>query len=811
MYRIILLYCVLLSLFFTICCSGQEIVYTNHVGLYKNINNAKRTKTNLEQSGFEVYITDKSPYRVTVGRYDNWNEAIKDRKKLKELKYESYIIEIWKEYVEKVIDTSIKEDEKKVVAEKESRVDKTDNMKMAEKKKPEGEDQIENNVVKDQNSTPVKDINIFPLGQDSILKGMFGSQTLFFFFNKNWEPESSSYLNLIFSYYQETNKQSAVTVYFNENPIQSFKLTKQQINKETRKVDIPRGMIKKGYNSIKILVNKGYDQSANGYYNQAEWFVIKDTTAVHLNYKEGIENLKLSNYPYPFLKEGWFNPIDSVFVIPANYSSEHLSTIACLAAGFGKREPYKNLNLKVITSDQLDDYKEENLILIGNNKEFQVIKDISEKKEDKSVIELFTSPWNKDKKILYFAGPSDKYVELARMLFFDNIVSQMKRKRQVISNFDIKLSNDNFGEKITFKMLGYDTVNLNGLYQLKALYNYQLPAGWQLTEGASLNLKFRYSQAINFKDSSIFVKVNDIPIMSKNISSENANGDSLICKFPGELLDKQSFDIEVKFNLNQQESSKTKWAVVSNESYLHMPHERVEAVNLDKFPYLFFEDGCLKDLVVVLPNQPDIYIINVMTKIFAYMGRLANDIRDVYVIRAKDLMNDLKKKNMILLGTAKDNPIIKQVNRYLPVPFNQDYTNIISSDNFYFLEETGVESGIVEIIDSIWDSQKIILIASGVSNLSLRNTELLLTSIDITPEIAGQVSMMDDFGEMYVLSNTNTGEKSRSSDIKKKVITFIYQNTRIITVSFIMFCLIIIIILLVFMVNKKSRTNKVSS
>ncbi len=815
--------------------NAQEVFYTNHLGLFNILSNAKTIKNILEDHGFKVYISGKPPYRVTVGRYEDWSEALKIEKKLSNLNYDSYIIEIWQEYIkeEKEKKGEEKEGEEKeekeeeglpiVQAQKEIKENNKNLRDVVTKNEVTKNEVTKNEVTKNvvtknvvipeentgnmENNMLVKKNSIFLVENNSILKGMFGSQTLFFFFNRNWEAQNNNYLNLNFSYYQtRLNKNSSLTVYFNEKPIYNLQLSKQEVGQENVKIKIPKEMIVEGYNSIKILLDKIDPKSQTDDYNTANWFMIKDTTAICLNYIELKEDLKISDYPYPFLNIGQKNPVDSVFVIPQEYTNYHLTTLAYLVAGIGKREPYEDLNIKVITSNSLGDYKDQNLIFIGNDKDFKNFEGFPETSSKNNAIELLSSPWDKEKTILNLKGQEEKIIDLGRILFFDNIVGQMKRKKQIIDSFDSQF-NDNIriGSNVSFESLGYGNINLKGRYQLKSIYNYKMPAGWQLTEEASLNLKYRYSQAIDFEESLIVVKVNDIPIASKKLSKEGAAGDNLICKFPENLLTEQSFNIEVQFHLGQQIGGENNWAVISNQSYLQMPHEQVKTTSLENYPYLFFEDSTLQDLIVVLSNQADIYDINMMAKVFAYIGRLANNIRDIHVIRAHSLINEMKNKNILLLGRPGDNPIIKQINEYLPVSFNRDFTKLISTNEYFFLDEVGQEAGIVQIIDSIWNSEKVIVIASAANKLALRNTDLLLSSRNIAPRLSGEATMMDNFGEIYNFGNKNIEETTMVVDVKEKVLIFARDNRRSLIVLGIMISLIIIISVIVYIFYKKPK------
>ncbi len=751
-------------------------VYTNQVGKFNYYSNAIKLKRSLESKGFKVYMSEGPPYLVTVERSFTYSEALQIKERLNRLNINSFIIKI------------NGEKEKSTIAEK----------------------------------SDIKAINIFPLLEDSIFRGVHGSQTLFFYINENWEPDGSSYVDLHFSHSPvSTEHKSTLTVYVNDRPINSFELVNEKMMNRTVRVAIPKDVIAKGFNTLMVRLYKRIsDRPCEDLYNPGNWFRLNKDTMIHIEYREMLDNTNLSDYPYPYFKIGRENPVDSIIVLPDNYSSRHLTAAAYLAAGFGKYEPYKNLQIKVETEQGIKKYLEHsNLIFIGNTEEFENIDSLPPIVEEKEagILEEFISPWNSSKKLLRIAGEGTSIKEAAKALFYSNLVNQMKRKRQVMRDIEGLFDEMNsLGDKITLADLGYNDIIVKGVYQQVASFRYSLPAGMKLKEGAGITLDLRYSQALDFIQSSVTVMVNDIPIGSKKLTPEGAEGERVSFKFTPELIEEEDFSIRVLFFLDlrnidcNQRYENQAWAVIGNSSFLYLPHEDGDRKTLKNYHSIFSNNGRLVDTVVVIPDNPRVEDIEMALNLFAYMGHYLKSLGDVELVKAEDFTVDRKNKNVILIGIPQDNSYIKSINQYLWVKFDESYTRLVPNENFPFLEELGRECGIVQLINSPWSQGKKVMVVTGVNYFSLKNAELMLTSINIAPTLSGTVSMMDNTGEVYNFESMEKAGTIQKNEEDKFGKLFWFQKLhelfkqRDIKILVVMLGLIITIMIILFYAIKKN-------
>jgi hypothetical protein len=160
------------------------------------------------------------------------------------------------------------------------------------------------------------------------------------------------------------------------------------------------------------------------------------------------------------------------------------------------------------------------------------------------------------------------------------------------------------------------------------------------------------------------------------------------------------------------------------------------------------------------------------------MGHYLKGLGDVELVKAGDLADDQKDKNMILIGTPRENFYIKTINQHLPVKFDENRGRFIPNNDFPFLEELGNEVGIVQLIDSPWSSGKKVMVVTGADYISLKNAEIMLTSLNIANTLSGVVCMMDNAGEVYSFESVEKADTVQKDEEDKSSKLFWFQRFR---------------------------------
>lgn len=98
-------------------------------------------------------------------------------------------------------------------------------------------------------------------------------------------------------------RDSSLTFYINEVPLDSFRITYENGETQLAYVNIPAEYLMEGYNSFRISgYARIYDWEACGDdLSDANWLALSDTSYVRCGYEMTDPGHKVSWFPYPFL------------------------------------------------------------------------------------------------------------------------------------------------------------------------------------------------------------------------------------------------------------------------------------------------------------------------------------------------------------------------------------------------------------------------------------------------------------------------------------------------------------------------------
>lgn len=217
------------------------------------------------------------------------------------------------------------------------------------------------------------------LGYDfSLLKGPFTQETNFDIkFDKSKISTEGSKLNLKFRYSKNLDfNKSLITIYVNEKPIGSKKLSMQNADNDSLEINLPKDVLGKNYYNVKVVFNLDIkDQICETRDTDSPWAYILDDSYIDLNLKDNI-NLTFKSYPYPFVLNGEANDIN--IVVPKGLSSNELNDISNIVGYMGRDTKYNTGSINVLNDDEfLSSDKKGNLVVVGTPDSNKVIKDIN--------------------------------------------------------------------------------------------------------------------------------------------------------------------------------------------------------------------------------------------------------------------------------------------------------------------------------------------------------------------------------------------------------------------------------------------------
>lgn len=269
--------------------------------------------------------------------------------------------------------------------------------------------------------------------QGSYVDGPF-RQTMSFYIdfpkNRSLAQSSQIYLDLRYSENLDFDR-SLVTVYINDYPVGSKKLSLEDAVKDEVILDIPMDIQLSGSFELKVAFDLEIkDLWCTLRQGETPWAFVSSESMLKLNTLQN-PSLDFKYYPAPFVKDYQFNQVN--IIVPDEIGKAEYDILGPLALTMGRFVKDNKGSLKVTRVSQAKDLKEDNLIVVGTFEDNAIVRDLNDKlafkvSEDGEAIlpndqqsleaaysktlgtgHLLTSPYGEDQQaVLVISGVNEK-------------------------------------------------------------------------------------------------------------------------------------------------------------------------------------------------------------------------------------------------------------------------------------------------------------------------------------------------------------------------------------------------------------------
>lgn len=607
-----------------------------------------------------------------------------------------------------------------------------------------------------------EDVKAYKFQDDVTINGVIGSTERFFNVSQNWDVKDLK-LNLVYTKSELLDvNYSTITVFINGEPVSSKRLDGDRKYQDKWQVNIPKELVKSGYNSISIKAYKTIsDKICRDDSNTANWLVIHKQSDIELNYSLKSNSNEIKDYNSIFTNIGNEEHVDTTFVLPDKYNSHELSSIMNLSLNMGQKLKADNFKLDVKLKSNLKEYNN-NIIYVGGTNDtstdfFNLLSnDEKNQAKNKAVIKQVISPFNKDKRMILIISDNGKALKNATKLICSNeLLDELNSSSFIIDETkdvsDIKKDTKN---KLTLNDLGYNDFLLKGPFSQETNFDVSIPKNKISTAGSSLNLKFRYAKNLDFERSLVTVYVNDKPISSKKLSLEKADNDNLEVNLPTDVLGKNYYKIKVIFNLELKDlmcvtrDTDNPWAYILDSSFIKFDFKDNDSLNFKSYPYPFIDNQQANDINVVLSKNLNSSDLSNIANIIGNMGRDAvYNTGNLNVLTDSEFLNTNKKGNLIVIGTPDDNSILKDINKDLYIKFDENFSRFENNDKIKFLDDKySKQLSTIQLINSPYSKSNSAIIVSSLDKNSLSSSVRYLSDNNLTRDLKGDAAVVNRDG-----------------------------------------------------------------
>ncbi len=475
---------------------------------------------------------------------------------------------------------------------------------------------------------------------------------------------------------------------------------------------------------------------------------IKETSRFDLSFDVVPPELDLARLPGPFFLRNLLVPDQTYLVVPDNPTAEELRAALNVMAGFGSMVG-QSFNLQLISAGQMTEEgrASANLIFVGTPANLPELEQVAlpmpvaggaflnlapDASQD-GIVALAPSPWNPNKVVMLVGGASGSGVSKAAQAVASGRMFLPERSDlTLVKDVQKMMEASPIVEKFSLQDLGYETETTSGIGIEQIDFQFFVAKEQVQTRQGIIRLAYYHSGLIDYGFSSISVFLNEQIIATRPFSPESEQITTLEIKIPYGVLRFGENRLTIQARMQPMFSCdfsgfSEPWMVVSNQTEIELPPAPSisspfsESLDLRYYPRLLLTQSDLGDVTFVLArNDPTGW--QTAANIAYDLGKNGNPpIPYLNAAYADSVPQDLRtQSSLILIGKARDLPILQEFNQNLPAPFDLD-TNTATETGMqvvYRLPE-GVSVGYLELMASPYNPQKPLLILSGNSDTGL--------------------------------------------------------------------------------------------
>jgi cellulose synthase operon protein B len=625
--------------------------------------------------------------------------------------------------------------------------------------------------------SPLSDENLFIFQDDKVITGVSNQQDYYFEVAKSRKVTQGSFILLQYSHSPTLlPNRSTITVVLDGVPLGSKFLNEDNVTQTGWKLDLSNQELKPGFHKLSIKtrmeVSGNVCQDQN---NEANWMILHKESVIHLNLQNVYNTVDLSWYPSPFLEKSSTDPLKTIFVVPDEVSNEELQALSRITQYFSQLASSANLSFSVYHESEVpglleNDQNDRNMIFLGERQKWMGIgKNILGllMANNENGIKVGVSPWNPSKSVMVITGNANEITNASILLSNSKLVSQLYGNYINTTN-TVTVPQEPNGEdskdKVTLEDLGYQDLVIESLSVGSATISYTLPQEWEVTGNGRLHLSFRHSKTLNFAQSLVVVRLNDVPVTSQYLTAESSDSGVLDVNIPKELIQGNTVNVEVSFQFNSAKEACTgnsqigNWAVIDKSSYFNIGHRMKDTVDLQSLPFPFANNNGWNDTTFILSSHPSSQELSLFSTFLGIYHHNSSEIGAIHIVQGKTANQVPHDQQIIYVGNTNDLPFANQVK--LPFTIDPQKGSLVSNDSSIpFLDRLKNHVAVMAMAASPFSSDKNYLVVAGTDGDSLERLQKTLVDRNAISKIQGQLVIVDRLDEIHSFLTTTQDTK----------------------------------------------------
>ncbi|WP_214628285.1 cellulose biosynthesis cyclic di-GMP-binding regulatory protein BcsB [Paenibacillus agaridevorans] len=589
---------------------------------------------------------------------------------------------------------------------------------------------------------------------DVSLRGTFAYEQSYFEIPDYWNVDSIS-LRLD---YRATplaiKEQSSVTLLINGTPFHSFRPVVDGDSGTSLQLDIPNELLVQGSNQLTIQGGLRTRESEKGCVVEDvrdNWLHVLQTSAVDIDYEAKPPNGSIRDFYHRFTGVDAGLLDNRFIVLPDDPDIMELETAAHILSGFARASASKEETIPLVSYSD-NNWRTSPLVVFVSLREHlpsELHAEFNGLNNGEARIQIVESAAGHV--LVATSDDPELLVKAGRLLANEDLAYQLNGKVKTVSaDTDVDTPPVSVNRSVRLTETGDKLV---GEHHQARHYFVALPANRSIAESSKIRLDFRYAGNLDFSRSLVTILINDKPVGSKKLSEERADGDSITLPIPKNLLvtgnftATAAFDLELPEGYCVQSEEQNPWAFVSADSEMQLNTlDRTELL-LDNYPYPFLRDGLYHKTAVIVPKTKDRYVLSSIAGLFSLLGQYAEGNTGELAFYDDDAdPAGYRDGNVVVIGTYKDNELIRGVNDQLFFRFGVDGGTVLSNEKKTLDPDYGSRIGTLQLLESPWTPGNGLLAITGSKGEDVLLAIKLLTSESQRWRVSGDAVLTDRDG-----------------------------------------------------------------
>ena len=266
-----------------------------------------------------------------------------------------------------------------------------------------------------------------------------------------------------------------------------------------------------------------------------------------------------------------------------------------------------------------------------------------------------------------------------------------------------------------------------------------------------------------------------IPLYSRKLTKEGAAGETVSFAVPADAagqIDNTmviAFDLEIKDLDCTPRQLNMPWAYVAEDSSFYLPQGESGMLDLDQMPAPFQHNGLLSDLLLIMSDDPTDSELLLAGRVMSVLGAGCDPYGEFRAVRASEFNSDMYDRNLVIVGTPKNNLFLREFNDSLFFQYSSDYSSVESNDKLVLGSEYAMTVGTYQLLASPYADGRSILIVSSPSEEGTQSLITLTSKDENRWSLEREAVVVDTRGRatsyQFTVNQTSKVEKDSFSDV----------------------------------------------